>query len=150
MTDIKLLISEYIKDKQRDIENDSFNIVNGEIVHWNFKHIPKPSLSDLQKFKSSVDNKVARVDRAVPLKKLGNIARKKCDAALDLIAGHNQQNLSDEQIQQMIESFGPVVQALSVLKMPSLAISLINNIVPDGVIITQELKDDVIAELRGL
>ena len=42
--DIVLIVNEYLKDKQDliDHENDSINIVDNQIVSWNFKNIPCP------------------------------------------------------------------------------------------------------------
>lgn len=47
--DIVLLIEEYLKDKQelRDIENDSLNICDGQIVRWDFTNIPQPTAEEL-------------------------------------------------------------------------------------------------------
>lgn len=47
--DIAILITEYLKDKSelRDVENDSLNIMDNQIVTWNFTNIPQPTAEDL-------------------------------------------------------------------------------------------------------
>lgn len=45
---IQDLISEYLKDKQRDHENDCFNIVDGQIFSWNFSYVSQPTMEELQ------------------------------------------------------------------------------------------------------
>lgn len=47
--DIANLITEYLADKSalRDVENDSLNIVDNQIVSWNFANIPMPTAEEL-------------------------------------------------------------------------------------------------------
>ena len=78
---------------------------------------------------------------------LGRQDRIKCEATLDLIAGYNRErSLTIEQITQMQSMFA---QAESLLRAnrPDFAAQVINAIEPDGVIITQEMKDDVLSLL---
>jgi hypothetical protein len=49
------LINEYLKDKQRDLENDCFNIVDNKIFSWNFTYVPQPTQEELEALASSVE-----------------------------------------------------------------------------------------------
>jgi hypothetical protein len=90
---------------------------------------------------------LAEKARLADLKLKGAEARIACEECLDLIAGHNiSANLSSDQITSMSVLFAPIVQAL-MLNRPSLAKSLISVIVPDGIIVTDQLKADVLADL---
>jgi uncharacterized hydantoinase/oxoprolinase family protein len=62
MTDISLLIEEYLKDKTalRDTENDSINIVNNQIVDWRFARIPCPTAEELAACEVMVQAKQAK------------------------------------------------------------------------------------------
>jgi hypothetical protein len=74
----------------------------------------------------------------------GRADRLKCEAALDLVAGYNRSNaLTIEQINQMQQTFA---QAESLLRAgrPDFAAQVITLIEPDGVLITQEMKDNVL------
>jgi hypothetical protein len=57
--DIAILIEEYLKDKSalRDTENDSINIVNGQIQDWRFTNIPCPTRDELFDFVAVVELK---------------------------------------------------------------------------------------------
>ena len=82
-------------------------------------------------------------------KKLGMIARKRCEDALDCLAGWNlQRTLTQEQITTMIETYENVDLMLRKNR-PTVAASLINDINPDGVITTQEMKNEILAILNG-
>jgi hypothetical protein len=60
--EIALLINEYLKDKTalRDIENDSLNVVDNQIVSWNFTNIPIPSAEDLEALVPVVEAKISQ------------------------------------------------------------------------------------------
>lgn len=55
--DIALLISEYVKDCEKDPENDSINIVDGLLYSFTFTHIEKPTNAQLLALKSSAEAK---------------------------------------------------------------------------------------------
>lgn len=55
--DIALLVNEYVKDCERDIENDCLNIVDGLLHSFSFTHIPKPSNTQLLALKLIVEVK---------------------------------------------------------------------------------------------
>lgn len=58
--DIALLISEYVKDSERDIENDCLNIVDGLLHSFTFTHIARPANAQLLALKSVVEAKVSQ------------------------------------------------------------------------------------------
>lgn len=57
--EIQLLINEYLKDKAklRDIENDSLNVADNQIVSWNFKNIKQPTTEELEALVEAVKEK---------------------------------------------------------------------------------------------
>lgn len=79
-------------------------------------------------------NRVAKIQA-------GKIAREVCVNVLDLVAGYNlERELTLEQITQMQSSLSSVEAALRAGR-PSLAKIAIQAITPDGVLVTQEMKD---------
>lgn len=60
--DIAILITEYLADKLalRDVENDSLNISENQIVSWNFVNIPMPTAEDLAVCEATVLAKQAK------------------------------------------------------------------------------------------
>lgn len=58
--DIALLVNEYVKDAQRDIENDCLNIVDGLLHSFTFTHIEKPTNAQLLALKDAVAAKVSQ------------------------------------------------------------------------------------------
>lgn len=79
----------------------------------------------------------------------GKLARETCNLVLDYIAGYNlEQNLSSEQITQMQTTFAGIHSALMASR-PSLAKGLIAEVVVDGVIVTQALKDQCLEILSA-
>lgn len=80
---------------------------------------------------------------------LGKAARLTCESVLDLIAGYNiDRQLTSEQITIMQTTFGTIQSCLQASR-PSTAKTLINLINPDGVLVTQEMKDQCLALLQG-
>lgn len=63
--DIAVLITEYLADKSalRDVENDSLNIVDNQIVSWNFANIPIPTAEDLAACEAAVLAKQAKAEK---------------------------------------------------------------------------------------
>lgn len=79
--------------------------------------------------------------------KKGQEARMKCQNVLDYIAGENlERELTIEQITQMQTAFSEIESALRAGR-PDLATMAANASTPDGIIVTQELKDKVIGLL---
>jgi hypothetical protein len=87
--------------------------------------------------KTAIDNRII----------IGKTDREKCTKALDYISWYNtDKDFSIEQITQMQISFSDAEQALRAGR-PSMAISFISAIEPDGVIITSDLKSKVLSLL---
>ena len=92
----------------------------------------------------------SRADRIRAKKAKGNLAKRLSEEVYDLIAGYNlDRSLTEEQINSMETTFAPVMQALQA-KRPKKAKKKIELITPDGVLITQEMKDDVLHLLKDL
>lgn len=148
-SDIVLLINEYLSDKQhlKDIDNDCINIVNGRIYEWNYVNIPQPSIDELVALAPIVASKQqAEASKQAKLQ-AGKKAREACLKCLDIIAGYNlEQELTAEQITEMQTTFAPIQTALMTSR-PSTAKALITALTPDGILVSQELKDLVLAEL---
>lgn len=149
ISDPALLIEAFLVGKQLD-ENDSINMDLFLKGHggWRFAYVAAPSIDDLYSLIDSVrqaqEQKAARAARI----ETGKRDRVKCETALDLIAGYNRERvLSIEQITQMQQTFA---QAESLLKAnrPDFAAQVISNIVPDGTLVTQEMKDEVLLILQ--
>lgn len=81
--------------------------------------------------------------------KAGASARQACQNVLDFIAGVNlDRNLTSEQITQMQTSFASIQLSLQAFR-PSLAKSLIQAVIVDGIIVTQALKDGCLSLLSN-
>ena len=88
--------------------------------------------------------------RIAAKKKLGALAKQVSEEVYDLIAGYNvDRSLTQAQINEMESTFAPVMQALQA-KRPKKAKGLIQSIQPDGTLITQQMKDDVLHLLKDL
>jgi len=148
--DPALLISEYLKDKEVT-DDDSLNIdlfLKGQ-GGWRFQNVPAPSIDELYDLivpvKEATEKERVKQERIA----VGKRDRQKCETALDLIAGFNRERvLTIEQITQLQQTFS---QAESLLRAnrPDFASQVITAIVPDGVLITEEMKADVLEILNG-
>lgn len=77
----------------------------------------------------------------------GMLARQMCEEALDTVAGHNIANsLTPAQKDQMETDFAPIMVKLSANR-PAQARALIAAVAVDGVMVTQELKDELLEVL---
>ena len=77
----------------------------------------------------------------------GRVARLKCLAALDIIAGWNlERELTIEQISTMQTTFGVILQTLQANR-PDSAKALIQDVVTDDILVTQEMKDEILSVL---
>lgn len=82
-------------------------------------------------------------------KELGKKKRRACEGALDVIAGYvDQSELDDAQIAQLESDFSQIAQMLRANYAATVK-PLIEALSPDGVLVTQELKDDILEELKG-
>lgn len=61
--DITLLISKFIEGKERDFENDCFNVANGLLVSFDFTHIARPTNIELLALIPSIENDKQRQDK---------------------------------------------------------------------------------------
>lgn len=77
----------------------------------------------------------------------GQITRMRCDKALSLITGYNQdRELTSEQITSMQTTFAPILSALMVGR-PNSAAALVEAVEPDGVLVTEQMKADILSVL---
>ena len=145
--DIVLLIEEYLKGKEnlRDPHNDSLNTGAGVIYHWGFANIPQPTISQLAALVAPVKTKHDIEALIASKQALGSNAREKCSKALDVIAGYNAAHTS-AQIDAMVSAFTPILTALQ-MNRPFAALALVQAVTPDGVLVTQEMKDIIVSIL---
>lgn len=149
-SDPALLISEYLKGKPVS-DDDSLNIdlyLNGQ-GGWRFANVAAPSMEELFELIQPVQAAMAQQAALAAKIAQGRADRAKCETALDLVAGYNRDRaLSIEQITQMQQMFAQA-EALLRANRPDFAAQVISGIVPDGEIITQEMKDDVLSILQN-
>ena len=55
-----LLIDEFLKDKVdlRDFDHDALSVVDNQIVFWDFKNIPCPTMEELEALSPAVASKI--------------------------------------------------------------------------------------------
>lgn len=150
-SDIAVLINEYLKGKEllRNYENDSINIVDGNIHSWSFANIPQPTVDELVALVPIVNSAKTLTARKEALKAAGLKDRQMCEDALNLIAGFNRERvLTAQQITDMQTTFS-AINAMLKDNRPSSAKALIQAIVPDGTLITAEMKQLILEELAG-
>lgn len=147
--DIYLVISEYLLGKEllRD-SGDTLNVVDNKIFSWDFKNIPMPTRIELAQLVAPMNVKIANALRKKELLEAGKKAREVCTQCLDTIAGFNLSRLlTAEQISLMQSTFAQIQMALMTSR-PSTAKFLISAMVVDEVLVTQEMKDDVLELLQ--
>jgi hypothetical protein len=145
--DIVLLIEEFLKDKPVNKNSDSYSIENGLISRWSFEQVTKPTDEELLQLDNLVQLKINQENIKMQKLEAGKKAREACVRCLDIIAGHNlEQELTAQQITEMQTTFAPIQSALMTSR-PTTAKALIQNLVPDNILVSQELKDLVLAEL---
>lgn len=147
--DIATLIGEYLvgKESLRDPE-DSLNIVDNIIFSWSFINIPAPTRHELALLVEPLKIKNDSIKRKKDLLDAGAKARVACVSCLDLIAGFNlSRSLTAEQITQMQSTFSQIQMALMTSR-PSTAKFLINAIEVDGILLTTQMKSDVLELLQ--
>lgn len=139
--DVALLIDLYLKSKRDDIsDRDSFNIVEGVLLDWNFEIITRPTNVELL---ALIPNATIILEMDIIVKQKGNIGKKlgeDCESCLNVITGFNDGRLTGPQLQSLLTSFATINTCLS-NKMPKTAKGLILQLQPDGIIITQQMKD---------
>lgn len=93
----------------------------------------------------SAQTKMQVTERIESKKKIGRIAASVVQDVLDVIAGHNVTNgLTVAQIDQFESTHTQILGALQ-SKRPAKAKGLIQAVTPDGTLVTQDMKDDVLA-----
>jgi hypothetical protein len=147
-SDISLLINEFLigKDNLRD-QDDSINIINGNIHTWNFKNIPQPTQDELITLIAPTQIKTTKEKMLKDLKEAGKKDREMCENVLNLIGGFNRTRvLTSQQVTDMQTTFSTILLLLQANR-PSSAKALIEAIVPDEVLITTEIKNLILDEL---
>lgn len=150
--DIVDLISLYLKGKDdlRDLENDSMNIVENRIYFWGFKNIPAPSIAELASLVIDYKAKKEKENRIKQKIALGEMTDNACTSVFKLIQGYNvDRKLTKEQKDQMIVLFAPALQAISVRRPLELK-KYIQSITPDGILVTDDIKEDILTILGGI
>jgi len=148
---IQELIEKYLEDKAllRDPENDSINIVNNRIYSWGFANIPVPTLGDLAAITTNYRQEKIKKDRIANKILIGQITDKACNDAFTYIQGANvDRNLTSAQKTEMATLFAPALQAIQV-KRPGQLKAYIASITPDEVLITTEMKEDLLEILKA-
>ena len=147
--DIVLLINKFLEGKDHlRTEEDSINIVNGHIYTWDYKNISQPTVDELLALIPIVTEEQIKKNEIETRAARGKKFREDCDKCLDIIADFNdQRSLTVAQIQQMQTTFAPINQALN-SRMPKTAKALLINVVADGVIVTDEMKNMVLDVLK--
>lgn len=151
LNDPALIFAEFLKGKDIS-DDDSLNIdlfLKGDPTGFRFKNIPTPSIEELYDLIPSVN--VSKEKERVKSERIakGRADRLKCESALDLIAGYNREReLTIEQISQLQATFSQA-EALLRSNRPDFAAQVIAAISADGVLVTEEMKSDVLEILNG-
>lgn len=119
--------------------------------HWDDLEIRtnevKPTFADAKLAWTALQLEVVAQEQKLSRKEKGKLARVMCDEVLDIIAGHNMENaLTSAQKDQMTLDFAQILKALSE-KRPAVAHGMISAIVPDGTIVTADLKTELLETL---
>lgn len=96
-----------------------------------------------------ISSRVNNEKRKYAMKINGNKARIACQDVMDLVGGYNyDRQLTFDQVSQMTVLFSPIIQCLLIAR-PSSAKLLIEQIIPDDVLVSSQMKEDILHELRG-
>ena len=118
---------------------------DGTITEATYEIVPSEYQVEILDVTAEHEEK-ARIDNLI---KQGEQAKLACDRVMSLISGYNlTRNLTAEQITEMSTLFAPIIQCLMISR-PSSAKALIGQVVPDGVLVTEQIKTDILAELVG-
>lgn len=143
------LILAYLSDKQElKTENDKMAIGKNRIISWLFENIPQPTVTELadlaQTFRETRETQ-ARIKR---LLEKGRVTDDACNTAFQLIQGYNvDRELTSAQKTEMESLFAPALQIIAA-KRPGMLKAYISSIVPDGVLVTEQMKSDVLEVLK--
>lgn len=149
--EIQELLELYLADKTalRDPENDSINIVNNRIFSWGFANIPVPTMAELAALTANYKQEKIKKDRIANKMLIGQVTDKACNDAFTYIQGANiDRELTSAQKTEMATLFAPALQAIQV-KRPGQLKAYIASITPDEVLITTEMKEDLLEILKA-
>ena len=144
----------FIKDARVLLKRCGNNEINGQSV-LNRIHLNKlPQdlilLACIETEKEKLDSELAVIKSKEDKIKIGMAIRKACDSAINLIIGYNiHNNLSKIQIDSMQVTFAPTEKALRSFR-PLEAKTQIQTITPDGIVVTQKMKDEVLDIINKL
>jgi hypothetical protein len=140
--DASMIISEYLKDKPTT-DDDSINVdlfMNGQ-GGWRFAQVPAPTWNELFILIEPLKNKIQKENFILQMQKIGERDELVCRKVLNLIAGFNRtRTLTFEQITEMQTLFKNTESALRSNR-PDFALTFINQIEVDGILVTQQMKD---------
>lgn len=126
---------------------DDVEVVTQEYVPPVYETIEVPAEYEVEIV--DITEEINAANALAERKAKGSAARKVCTGALDLIAGYNlERELTAEQITQMQSTFGSIQSALMTSR-PSSAKVLIEAIVPDDVIVTADMKAEILNVLTN-
>lgn len=152
-SDIVYLVSLYLRtfdESLIDIDNDSYNIFNGKIARWSFKNIPMPTNEELVALIGVVKEAKERDERLNKRMQIGSVTDQACIDAFKYIQGANfDRKLTSEQKTTMATLFAPALSAINVRR-PGVLKSYIESITPDEILITNEMKNDILYILRDI
>lgn len=117
--------------------------VNGE-MRYQYK-IPSEFSYEIEDITLEVE-KQSRIAQKIAI---GQITDKACNDVFMLIQGYNvERQLSSEQKTEMTNLFLPALQAIQVRR-PSQLKQYISSITPDGILVTEEMKSDILELLSN-
>ena len=139
----------YQNDIRGLFEENGDNIRNPAIEYNRIiNELDEDKLIRLEEAKISYDKKQLAIKNRSLKKRQGRIVRRVCSGVLDLIAGYNlDRSLTSAQIDSLKSTFSNIKTYLQD-NQPWAAKVLIEAIEPDGILVTQEMKNDVLDELK--
>jgi hypothetical protein len=117
---------------------------DGTITEAIFKIIPSEYSIEILDITAEIEEK-ERINIQIAK---GERSKSICDKALSLIRGYNGSNLTDEQIMEMMTSFS-ILNELLRNGWVTKALEIVNAIVPDEVLVSSQMKADVLNILNG-
>lgn len=107
----------------------------------------EPYLNSIVSAYSIAKEKQNKKDARRKKKDIGRKVRGMCESAMDVIIGYNvTRELTKQQQNAMKQAFKDIMDYLESYQ-PKAALELVELVTVDGVLVTQEMKDDVIEEL---
>lgn len=151
LTNIVLCLTEYLLDKEelRDYANDSFGVDEGNLYSWDFTNIPKPTADQLLALEPMAMFKLERHIRVNGIVNEGKNITFACDKAVNYIVGLDESELTELEQEARVEIFEDILTALVVNKKPGIAKNLVEAIVPDTTLVTEEMQNDLLFILDG-